>query len=88
MFAALLIVDKKLDGPAAMLYAWKGMLKNFWGVLGCSIVGQLMVFVGTMLCFVPGLLAIPIFLAGHFMAYRKIFGVQKSEPVMAEPINF
>ncbi len=88
MFAALLIVDRKVEGPAAMKLACQGALKNFWGVLGCSVVGQLMVFVGTMLCFVPGLLAMPIYFAGHFMVYRKIFGVQKAEPVMAKPVNF
>jgi hypothetical protein len=87
MFAAILIVDKKLEGPAAMMWAWKGVLKNFWGVVGCSIVGQLMILIGMMFCIVPGILAIPIFMAGHFVAYQKIFGVSKAEPVMAEPIK-
>ena len=88
MFAALLIVDKKLEGPAAMKFAWKGLWSNFWSALACSVVGQLMVLVGILFCFVPGLLAIPIFMAGHFMAYQKIFGIEKPEPVMAEPIKF
>jgi uncharacterized membrane protein len=84
MFATMLIVDKKLDGLPAMQYALKGVLRNFWGLLGTVLVGQLMMMGGMMLCIVPAFLLIPILFAGHFMAYWKIFGVEASQP--AQPI--
>ena len=87
MFGVFLIVDKNLEGPAAMKYAAEGVWKNFWGVAGAAIVGQLMVFIGTLMCIAPGILVLPIVYAGHFIAYQKIFGVQKAIPVMAEVVR-
>jgi hypothetical protein len=82
MFAVLLIVDKSLEGPAAMRCALDGVTNNLWGVLASATIGQLILFIGTAMCSVPGLLLIPIVFAGHFIVYRKIFGVEK--PVMAQ----
>ena len=84
IFAIFLIVDKKMDGWPAIQYAMKGVSKNFWGIVGTSIAGQVIYFVGAMLCFFPALLAIPIIFTGHFVAYWKIYGVQSSNVVMAE----
>lgn len=84
IFATIMIVDKKVDGLPAMQYAFKGVLKNFWGVVGTMIVGQLMLMAGMMMCFVPGILLIPMIFAGHFMAYWKIFGIESDQPVVAE----
>lgn len=86
MFAILLIVDKKLEGPAAMRCALKGMTTNFWGVVASASVGQLVLFLGSMMCIVPGILMLPIVFAGHFVVYRKIFGVDMMNPVMAETV--
>lgn len=88
LFAVFLIADKQLEGFAAMQYALKGVLKNFWGLIGTVLVGQLMIIAGTMLCVVPGILLIPMLFAGHFMAYWKIFGIEQPEqPVMAIPVD-
>jgi hypothetical protein len=39
-----------------------------------------------MMCIVPGLMMIPIVFAGHFVVYRKIFGVEMTKPVMAKVV--
>lgn len=86
MFAVLLIVDRDLEGPAAMRFALQGVTTNFWGVLASATVGQLLIVAGTMMCIVPGLLMIPIVFAGHFIVYQKIFGVENKQPVMAQAV--
>lgn len=88
MFASFLIVDKKMDGWPAMKLAFQGTMKNFWGLLAYAIVGQIAVIIGAIMCIVPAFLMIPILFAGHFVTYRKIFGLEKSAPVMAEPIHY
>ena len=88
LFGIFLIADKNLQGLPAMQYALKGALMNFWGVIGTVLVGQLMIIGGFMLCFVPGILVIPLLFAGHFMAYWKIFGVEQPQPVMAEAVDY
>jgi uncharacterized membrane protein len=87
LFAIFLIADKNLEPLPAMQYAFQGALKNFWGVLGTVLVGQLMIMAGVMLCIVPGILLIPMLFAGHFMAYWKIFGVEQSQPIVAQAVN-
>jgi uncharacterized membrane protein len=86
MFAILLIVDRKLEGPAAMRVALEGVTTNFWGVLACATVGQIIILVGMMMCIVPGILMVPIVFAGHFVVYRKIFGLEMTKPVMAQMV--
>lgn len=86
MFAALLIVDKQLEGPAAIRFAFKGFTNNLGGVVLSATVGQLILVFGTMMCIVPGILLIPIVFAGHFVVYRKIFGVEMAKLVTAQMI--
>lgn len=85
MFAILLIVDKKMDPWPATLLATKAVFKNLMGVLGTASVGQVIYFVGAMMCFVPGILALPIVFGGHFIAYWKIFGVESSSVANSRP---
>lgn len=87
MLAAFLIVDKNLDGHVAMRLAVSGLMANFFGILSSSIVGQLAILLGTAMCIVPGFLVFPIVLAGHFVVYQKIFGVETLEPVMATEVD-
>ena len=81
MFTILLSVDKKLDPWPATTLAIKGVFKNFFGIIGTASVGQAIYFIGVMMCFVPGILAIPLVFGGHFIAYWKIFGVEASSVV-------
>lgn len=86
MFAALLIVDKRLEGPAAMGLAFKGLTTNLMGVLLSATIGQVILLLGTMLCIVPGILLVPIVFAGHFVVYQKIYGVEMVKPVTAQMV--
>ena len=79
--ACALIVDKNLEAVPAAKLAVNGIVANFWGVVGTMIVGNLMIFAATLMCFFPVILAIPILFAGHFVVYRKIFGISKIAPV-------
>lgn len=88
VFGSFLIVDRNLDGWPAMKVAFQGTMKNFWGLLVYSIVGQIAVVIGALMCIVPAFLMIPILFAGHLVAYRKIFGLEKTAPVTAKPIHY
>lgn len=78
-FVMLLIVDKNLEPWPAVSAAFGSVLKNFWGMVGMALVGQLIILIGLMLCVVPGILAIPLVFTGHFVAYQKIFGSSKAD---------
>ena len=86
IFAIFLIVDKKIDGWPAIKYAMRGVIRNFWGIVWSSLAGQLIYFVGAMLCLFPALLTIPVIVAGHFIAYWKIYGLQSSGVVTAQEV--
>jgi len=87
MFAILLVVDKGVDGTKAFQLAVKGVGKNFWGVLGCAVVGQVVYVIAAMFCFFPAILYLPIMMAGHFVAYWKIFGIETDEAVVAQAVG-
>ena len=86
MFAILLIVDKKMDPWPASMLALKGVSRNLMGVIGVSVVGQLIYLVGAMMCLIPGILALPIIATGHFIAYWKIYGVEASSVIAPKPM--
>ena len=73
LFSAGLIVEYQMKGFDAFKLALSGVMTNFWGLLLASLVGSLIYLLGIMLCIIPGILAIPMIIAGHFMCYRKIF---------------
>ena len=80
LFSSGLIVEYQMKGMDAFKLAFSGVMTNFWGLLLASLVGSLIYLLGFMLCILPGLLAIPMIIAGHFMCYRKIF-YGRSDPV-------
>lgn len=87
-FACLLIVDRKLEAWPACQLAFRGIKENALGMVGTMLVGYLMVLVAMMLCLVPVIFVTPILVAGHFVAYQKIFGITaKPEPVMAQVVS-
>ena len=87
LFACLLVVEYRMEGWPAFQTAMSGILKNVWGVTAASVVGQLLVMLGTMMCIIPGILMLPMLLAGHFICYQKIFGGQHlGQPAKAVPV--
>jgi len=85
MFSILLIVDKKMEPWPATTLAIKAVFKNFFGIIGTASVGQAIYLAGMVMCFVPGILAVPLVVGGHFIAYWKIFGVEVSSSVVSQP---
>ena len=86
IFACALVVDRKMDGWPAFKLACQGTRGNFSQLLGCAIVGQLILMIAVMMCVVPIIFAIPIVFAGHFMAYQKIFGLVE-KPIIADVVT-
>lgn len=85
-FASALIVDRNMEGWPAFKLACQGTRGNFSQLLGCAVVGQLILMIAVMMCIVPIIFAMPIVFAGHFMAYQKIFGLVE-KPVMADVVT-
>lgn len=73
MFTFPLIVDRGLSGVEAVKTSVRAGVANFGGVLGLALLNALLSFGGTFLCYVPGLLVLPITLAAQAVAYRRVF---------------
>jgi uncharacterized membrane protein len=77
-FCFQLIADRRADGLAAMSLSFKAVVKNFWGVLGLSLLLTLIGFFATILtCYIGGIFFLPVMYAAMAVAYTKVF---PSEP--------
>ncbi|MFP6906138.1 MAG: hypothetical protein VCG02_13045, partial [Verrucomicrobiota bacterium] len=77
-FCFQLIADRRADGLAAMELSFKAVGKNFWGVLGLSLLLVLINFVVSILtCLIGGIFFLPVRCAAMAVAYTKVF---PSEP--------
>ena len=73
MFTFPLIVDRKLSGVDAVKTSVKAALANFGGVLGLVLLNAAVSFAGVILCYVGAFFVMPITLAAHAIAYRRVF---------------
>ena len=73
LFTFQLIADRNLPAIPAMKMSFQGVVRNFWGVLGYLVVLTIVSVVLTMMCYVPGILFLPISLGTLFLLYRDIF---------------
>lgn len=73
MFSFHLIVDKNLSGWNALKTSARGVWRNLHGVAGLWAVGFILSLAGMLLFCVGTYLTLPIMLAAHTVAYRKIF---------------
>ena len=73
LFSTFLVADYKLEGMDAFNISLSGIQKNFFGLLGITIASAIIGIVGMMLCYIPFLLMLPLFMGGPFICYRKIF---------------
>ena len=73
MFTFPLIVDRKLSGVDAVKTSVKAALANFGGVLGLVLLNAALGFAGAILCYVGAFFVMPITLAAHAIAYRRVF---------------
>lgn len=85
MFAFPLIVDRKLDGTAAVAQSARAVAKNFGGVFGLTLINTLLGIVGAMACYVGSFFLIPISFAAMTIAYRKVFPEIGDEPLSLAP---
>jgi uncharacterized membrane protein len=73
MFSFHLVVDKNLSGWAAMKTSARGVWANLHGVAGLWAVGFGLSLAGLLVFCLGTYFVIPIMLAAHTVAYRKIF---------------
>jgi hypothetical protein len=73
IFTFPLIVDRKLSGAEAVKTSVKAALANFRGVLGLVLLNAALSFGGLILCYVGAFFVMPITLAAHAIAYRRVF---------------
>lgn len=73
MFACFLVAEYKLEGMDAFKVSLKGIQKNFFGMFGVMIASMIVSFCAMILCYIPLLLMVPIFVCAPFICYRKIF---------------
>lgn len=73
IFTFPLIVDRKLSGVEAVKTSVRAALANFRGVLGLVLLNSLLNFGGLILCYVGAFFVMPITLAAHAIAYRRVF---------------
>lgn len=73
IFTFTLIVDRKLSGVDAVKTSVKAALANFGGVLGLVLLNAALSCAGIILCYVGAFFVMPITLAAHVIAYRRVF---------------
>jgi len=74
-FSYPLIVDRKLQGMAAVKLSFRGAMANFWRLLGLSILSSLLSICGVLLCYVGMFLVFPIVYAAIAAAYEQVYGL-------------
>ena len=72
-FTFPLIVDRKLTGVEAVRTSVRAAMANLGGVLGLVLLTAVLSFVGVLLCYVGAFFVLPIHLAAHAIAYRRVF---------------
>ncbi len=73
LFTFPLIVDRGLDGVAAITTSTKAVLQNFWGVLGLTALNAVLGLVGALACYIGTYFVLPISLGAMTIAYRRVF---------------
>jgi hypothetical protein len=76
MFAYPLVMERKLEGLAAVKLSLRAARANLTGVFGIALLGLLLGLGGMLLCYVGAILVLPLQYAAWAVAYRKVFPVQ------------
>ncbi len=82
LFVFQLIVDRGLTAMQAIRMSFHGVRKDALGVIWLIFVLTAVSMVLTMMCYIPGILFLPISLGAAFIAYRDIYGpgIQRDDP--------
>jgi uncharacterized membrane protein len=76
-FTYPLIVDRGLQPLDAIKWSFRGARKHIPGLFALALLNGLIGTVGFMMCFIPGLLYMPIAIASMAFAHVKIYGLEK-----------
>jgi hypothetical protein len=80
MFSYPLIVDRRLSGWQSVKLSARASRENFGGAAALMAVTTLVSVVGSLVCYVGGLLVTPVTLAAWAVAYRSVFPADGGEP--------
>jgi hypothetical protein len=80
LFTPLIIIDKRIDFWPAMELARKVVTRHWWQVFGFALLGVLLMFAGTLACFIGVFIAMPVVKAATVYAYEDIFGARTITP--------
>ena len=81
IFSAFLVAEYNLQGMDAFQISFEGIKKNFLGLLGSSFAGMILSTAGILLCYIPFILMLPLFMGSTFVCYRKIFRAPPRQPM-------
>ncbi len=73
IFTFQLIADRKLKGMDAVKLSARAAMQNLGGIIVFMIVLMIVSVLLTMMCYVPGILFLPISFASIFVLYRDVF---------------
>lgn len=79
-FVYPLIVDRKLSAFQAIKLSFRAVLGNFFGVVGLTLLGQLIIFAGVMFFYVGALFVAPVIFAAWAVAYSRVFYPEVNRP--------
>jgi len=75
-FTYPLIVDRKLGAIDALRTSMEAGRRNFWGLMGLTLLIALISIVLAAACYLPLFFFLPISFGSFFVAYRKVFPAQ------------
>ena len=84
LFTYPLIVDRRLDGWDAVKLSARAAASNLWGVIGLTILLEVITIAGLLACYVGALFTLPLAFAMIATAYRQVFEIERPEPTMPE----
>lgn len=84
LFSFQLIADRKLGALDAIKLSTKAVWMNLGGIILLMIVIGFLSFVLSAMCFVPGVLFMPISVACFWVLYRDVFPLEVAEAALVE----
>ncbi len=85
MFTAPLILDRQMDGAAAISVSFRTLSGDFLNAVVFYLVLSFIAFAGIFLCCVGILVTMPLYYLGVAIVYRDFFPDQAATPVQQQP---
>ncbi len=81
VFCFQLIADQKMKAADALRLGWQGAYQNFGGIFLLLLVQAFIGLLGSLLCYLPAILFIPIVFSSYFLLYREVYPAFAPPPV-------